>query len=199
MQGSSTVSGVLLAAGRSERFDDDVPKQLWQVEGEPLVRRIARRALDSRLAEVIVVVGHQAGRVSAALRGLQVRIVENLAYETGQASSVRVGLEAVDMASGASLFMPADQPNLDSTVIDDLIRLFESTGGPIVVPTFEGVRGAPVLFARSLFDELERLAGDRGGRQLFARHADSIVELPLAEPGPLADLDTQEDRKRFGA
>ena len=199
MQGSSTVSGVLLAAGRSERFDDDVPKQLWQVEGEPLVRRIARRALDSRLAEVIVVVGHQAGRVSAALRGLQVRIVENLAYETGQASSVRVGLEAVDMASGASLFMPADQPNLDSTVIDDLIRLFESTGGPIVVPTFEGVRGAPVLFARSLFDELERLAGDRGGRQLFPRHADSIVELPLADPGPLADLDTQADRKRFGA
>jgi molybdenum cofactor cytidylyltransferase len=198
MQGSSAVSGVLLAAGPSERFDDDVPKQLLQVEGEPLVRRTARRALDSRLAEVIVVVGHQAGQVSAALRGLDVQIVENLAFETGQASSVRVGLAAVDRASMASLFMPADQPNLNSKVIDDLIRLFESTGGPIVVPAFEGVRGAPVLFARSLFEELRRMVGDKGGRQLFPRHAESIVELSLADPGPLADLDTQEDRKRLG-
>lgn len=198
MPGSSAVSGVLLAAGPSERFDDDVPKQLFPVEGEPLVRRTARRALDSRLAEVIVVVGYQARQVSAVLRGLQVRIVENPVFETGQASSVKVGLGAVDSLSTASLFMPADQPNLDSTVIDDLICLFESTGKPIIVPTFEGVRGAPVLFARSLFDELQGLEGDIGGRQLFPRHADSIVELPLADPGPLADLDTQADRKRLG-
>lgn len=198
MPGSSAVSGVLLAAGSSERFDDDMPKQLLPVEGEPLVRRTARRALASRLAEVIVVVGHQARQVSAALRGLPVRIVENPAFQTGQASSVRVGLEAVDSSSTASLFMPADQPNLDSRVIDALIGLFESTGGPIVVPTFEGVRAAPVLFARSLFDELQGLVGDIGGRQLFPRHADGIVELPLADTGPLADLDTQEDRKKLG-
>ena len=198
MPDSSAVSGVLLAAGLSRRFGAELPKQLCLIEGEPLVRRIARRALGSRLVELIVVVGHQAEPVSTALAGLPVRIVENPAYETGQASSVRAGLGVVDSGSEAALFMPVDQPNLSTAVIDGLIELFESTGGPIVLPTFEGERGAPVLFARSLFAELETLVGDSGGRQLFSRHAAGIAELQLADLGPLEGLDTREDGERLG-
>lgn len=197
MPADTSVSGVLLAAGASQRFGVDLPKQLWRMEGEPLVTRIAGRAIGSRLAEVIVVVGHQAARVTAALAGQPVRIIENPDYKTGQASSVRVGLEAVDDAASGSLFMPVDQPHLETSLIDDLIELFEATGGPIVVPTFSGSRGAPVLFARSLFSELERLEGDAGGRQLFPLHADEIVELPLADEAPLLDLDTPEDLGRL--
>jgi len=195
---SSNVSGVILAAGPSLRFGTDLPKQLWLIEGETLVRRVTRRALSSRLAEVVVVVGHRAVQVSAALDGLQVEVVENPGFSAGQASSVRVGLSAVGSAASATLFMTVDQPHLDVDLIDDLIGLFETTGGPIVVPTFEGTRGAPVLFARSLFSELERLEGDAGGRQLFSLHADGIVELPLADAAPLQDVDTPEDRERLG-
>ena len=198
MLAESTVSGVLLAAGASRRFGADLPKQLWPVAGEALVRRVARRALGSRLSEVIVVVGHQADRVTAALAGLPVRIVENAAHSSGQASSVRAGLEAVSGAASGSLFLPVDQPHLDSRLIDGLIELFEATGGPIVVPTFGGARGAPVLFARSLFPELERLEGDAGGRRLFPLHADEIIELPLADSAALKDVDTPEDRQRLG-
>jgi len=198
MPSSSAVSGVLLAAGLSRRFGTELPKQLWVVDGEPLVRRIAKRALGSRLGQLIVVVGHQAERVSAALAGLQVQIVENPGYETGQASSVRTGLGEVDGGADAVLFMPVDQPNLSTAVIDDLIELFESTGGPIVLPTFEDERGAPVLFARRLFAELETLVGDSGGRQLFSRHAADIVELRLVDPGPLEGMDTPGDRERLG-
>jgi molybdenum cofactor cytidylyltransferase len=198
MPAESTVWGVLLAAGASQRFGADPPKQLWPMEGEPLVRRIARRAIGSRLAEVVVVVGHQADRVTAALAGLPVRIIENKAHRVGQASSVRAGLEAVGSEASGILFMPTDQPYLDVDLIDDLIGLFETTGGPIVVPTFGGSRGAPVLFSRSLFPELERLEGDAGGRQLFPLHADGIVELPLANSAPLQDVDTPDDRQRCG-
>jgi len=197
MLADSAVSGVLLAAGASQRFGADIPKQLWPMEGEPLVTRIAGRAMGSRLAEVIVVVGHQAARVTAALAGLPVGIIENADYKAGQASSVRVGLEAVSGAASGALFMPVDQPHLGISLIDGLIEVFEATGGPIVVPTFSGKRGAPVLFARSLFSELERLDGDAGGRQLFPLHADGIVELPQADAAPLLDLDTPEDLGRF--
>lgn len=198
MPASSTVTGVLLAAGPSRRFGVELPKQLWPIEGEPLVRRVARRVLRSRLAEVIVVVGHQADQVSAALLGLQVKIVENAGFSAGQASSVRAGLESVGSAASGTLFMPADQPHLNANLVDGLIDLFETTGGPIVVPTVEGIRGAPVLFARSLFSDLERLEGDTGGRQLFHQYADGIVELPWSDSAPLADLDTPEDRDRLG-
>ncbi len=198
MPSSLAVSGVILAAGPSSRFGTDLPKQLWPIEGETLVRRVARRALSSRLAEVVVVVGHRADQVSAALDGLQVGVVENPGFSAGQASSVRAGLRAVGSESSGTLFMPVDQPHLDVDLIDDLIGLFETTGGPIVVPTFGGTRGAPVLFARSLFSELERLEGDAGGRQLFPLHADGIVELPLADSAPLQDVDTPEDRRRLG-
>lgn len=198
MPAESAVSGVVLAAGSSQRFGAKIPKQLWLLEGEPLVTRIARRALSSRLAEVIVVVGHQANRVATALTGLPVRIIDNAAYEAGQASSVRAGLEAVGGAASGSLFMPVDQPHLGVGLIDGLIELFEATGGPIVVPSFRGRRGAPVLFARSLFPELQGLEGDVGGRQLFPLHPDDVVELPLVDAAPLLDLDTPEDMERFG-
>jgi molybdenum cofactor cytidylyltransferase len=197
MKADSTVSGVLLAAGSSSRLGSASPKQLLQIGGEALVRRIARRALSSRLAEVIVVVGHEAESVAAALEGLRVRIVLNRDYLAGQSSSVGVGLGAVALKASGALFMPVDQPHLDVDLIDGLIDLFEATGGPIVVPSFAGSRGAPVLFSRSLFAELRRLEGDAGGRQLFPAHEDRIVELPLANGTPLRDLDTPTDLDRL--
>ena len=198
MPDSSTVTGVLLAAGPSRRFMAAVPKQLWPVDGEPLVARVAKAALESRVGELIVVVGHEADRVSDVLAGLRVRIVANPAFMEGQASSVKSGLSAIGPEASGALFIPADQPLLGCDLIDRLILSFEVTGGPIVVPTFEGERGAPVLFARNLFHELAGLVGDAGGRQLFSRHADNVVELPLTDPAPLVDVDTPEDLEKLG-
>ncbi len=187
--GRGGVSGVVLAAGRSTRFAGPVPKQLALVEGEPLVRRTARRALASRLAEVLVVVGFAADEVRAALAGLPVRIVENPDFATGQSSSVRAGLAAVEAGAGAAMFLPADQPRLSAEAIDRIVAKWEATSGPIVVPTFQGRRGAPVVFDRALFPELATIAGDEGGRQLFPRHEGEIVEVPLPSAEPLSDLD----------
>ncbi len=187
--GRGGVSGVVLAAGRSTRFAGPAPKQLALVEGEPLVRRTARRALASRLDEVIVVVGFAADEVRAALAGLLVRIVENPDFATGQSSSVRAGLAAVELGAGAAMFLPADQPRLTSETIDRILAAWEESGGPIVVPTFQGRRGAPVVFDRALFPELATIAGDEGGRQLFPRHEGEIVEVALPSAEPLSDLD----------
>ena len=82
-------------------------------------------------------------------------------------------------------------------MIDQIIGLYEESGGPIVVPAFAGRRGSPVLFDRSLFAELETISGDTGGRQLFPGHVDEIVELPLENPKPLLDIDTPEAYQRL--
>lgn len=186
------VSGIILAAGPSTRFGDAGPKQLLPFRGEPLVRRSARQALASHLEEVLVVVGYRSEEVRRVLQGLAVRIVENPSFESGQSSSVKVGLRAVDERAGAAMFMPADQPYLTSAVIDRILNAYQRDGGPIVVPVFRGQRGAPVLFDRALFGELARIRGDAGGRQLFPDHAGEIVEVPLPSRRALLDVDTPE-------
>ena len=185
----ASVTAVLLAAGSSSRFTGDLPKQLLPLEGEPLVRRAARCALASAAGQVVVVVGHAAGKVQRALGDLDVEIVTNPGWSAGQSSSVRVGLQSVDETAGAALFMPIDQPLLTPSVLDRLIDFYRETGARIIVPTAEGKRGSPVLFDRSLFPELSALQGDAGGRQLFPRYAEAVVELELINPEVLIDID----------
>lgn len=190
---SAGISGVVLAAGPSTRFGDRPPKQLLPVEGQPLVRLIAARALRSSLSEVLVVVGKAATEVKAACRDLEVVFVDNPQFAGGQSGSVRLGLAAVDSESAAAMFIPADQPGLTTAVIDSIADSYRHTGGRIVVPTCQGRRGAPVLFDRSLFGELSQIEGDAGGRQLFGLYESEIVEVPLTSSLPLEDLDTPDD------
>ncbi len=193
------VSGILLAAGPSTRLGGGLPKQLLSFAGEPLVRRAARAALASRLAEVVVVLGHESERVRGVLAGLPVRLVDNPDYPAGQSTSVKAGLLAVDPAAVAALVLPCDQPFLTAEVIDALLAAYHRTGGPILLPACEGRRGSPVLFDRTLFPELAAITGDSGGRQLLPHHPHDIVEVPLASPDPLLDIDTREDLLRLSA
>jgi molybdenum cofactor cytidylyltransferase len=158
---------------------------------------MARRALESNLIDVIVVVGYRAREITAALGVLPLQVVVNPDFEQGQSTSVKAGLAEVRPNATAVMFLPVDQPFLTRKVIDRLIAAHENTGAPIVVPAFDDQRGAPVLFDSTLFPELAHLSGDLGGRQLFPRHPDKIVEVQLASREPLLDIDTPEDWERL--
>ncbi len=191
------VTGVVLAAGPSKRFGRATPKQLARIRGEPMVRRACRVALASQLRQILVVVGHRSSSVGAVLAGLAVELIENPRYAEGQSTSVRAALPRIEPDAEAAVFLPCDQPFLTEETIDALIARFEETGGPIVVPTFEGRRGAPVLIAAGFFDELATIRGDQGARQLFASQQDRLVELELADERPLIDVDYPRDWLRL--
>ena len=197
--GKPSVSGIVLAAGVSTRMGGAVPKQLLELEGEPLVRRVAKAALASRLAEVVVVLGHRAPSVADALAGLEVRTVVNPDFRQGQSTSVRAGLAAISSDARAVVVMPADQPLLSPALIDRLLDAFAASAGRIVLPVCRGRRGAPVLFDRSLFFELEKLEGDTGGRAVLPRYRQEVHELRVEDPLELADVDTEEDLRRLEA
>jgi molybdenum cofactor cytidylyltransferase len=192
MGNSGPVTGVVLAAGRSKRLGATQPKQLLVFEGESMVRRAVRRAIASGLGQVVTVVGFEAERVTREVEDLASEVVENPSFQEGQSSSVCAGLAAVDPSAVAAMFIPCDQPHLSTEVIDSLLRAYRSTGGPIVLPTFDGRRGSPVIFDRSLFGELAAIRGDSGGRQLFPKHAEQIVSVPVADGRVLMDVDTPE-------
>ena len=194
------VTGIVLAAGPSTRFGNGTAKQLARVDGEPLVRRVARRALASRLSRVLVVVGHESATVSAVLAGLAVELVDNPAYKEGQSTSVRAGLSRVGKDSEAAVFLPVDQPHVTSELIDRLVGRFEKTGALVVAPVHAGQRKSPVLIGRALFERMARIRGDEGARQLFARLGEGeSAEVEVSDSPTLEDIDTLTDLQRLRA
>ncbi len=131
------------------------------------------------------------------LQGLGVLFVHNPSWEEGQSTSLCAGLRSVDRSAHAVCFVPCDQPFLDAETVDRLVRSFDPDRRPIVVPTFEGRRAAPVLFARRFFEELLAIEGDQGGRQLLSKHADLVAEVELPHEKPLLDVDTMDELDRL--
>ena len=193
---ADSIPAILLAAGVSERFEGETPKQLVEVEGEPMVRRIARRLLESRLGEVIVVTGFEVAAIGEVLRDLPLRLVHNPAFRQGQSTSVVVGLQALSSEAEAACFVPCDQPLLDVATLN-LLAEARRDEDQVVVPVHAGKRGAPVIFPRSFFADLSALSGDEGGRRLFG--GASILEVELESADPLFDVDTKEDLRQMQA
>lgn len=185
------VAAVVLAAGRSSRFSGG-NKLLADVDGEPLVRRTVAAALASRAADVVVVTGHQAADVEAALAGLPVRLVANPDFADGQSTSVKAGIAAVPEDCEAAVVLLGDMPGVDATVIDQVIGAYAPAAGSlVVVPVHDGRRGNPVLWSRRYFPELLALEGDEGARAVLRRAREATVTVE-AGPGVLVDVDTQD-------
>ncbi|HSN77329.1 MAG TPA: selenium cofactor biosynthesis protein YqeC [Anaerolineae bacterium] len=181
------VAAVVLAAGGSRRLDGDLPKQLlpWQ-PGGTLVGRAADIALEAgTLNQVVVVTGHGAQQVQAALGDRSVRVVYNPDWQTGQSSSVAAGLTALAPDTSAVVFVLADQPSVLPATIDQLVTRHRQTLAPVVAPIYQGgQRGNPVLFDRRTFPELLALHGDTGGRPLLQRYGQQVEQVVVDAPLP---------------
>ena len=185
------VGAVVLAAGGSRRFG--CPKQLLPWEGQTLLEHVVDTVLDSAVQQVVVVLGHQAGRMRRLLGNRPVRVVINEDWEQGQSSSLRAGLEALPAGFQACLFVLADQPNITSGFMDDLLTRYRRTLAPVVAPVHGGQRGNPVLFDRELFPDLLDLKGDEGGRSILERHRSSIELVEVQDESIFLDIDSVSD------
>jgi len=197
-ENAGSIAAVLLAAGQSRRMGGP-NKLLATLEGRPLVRIAAEAALASRARPVVVVTGHQAEEVRAALAGLDLLFVHNPGYAEGLSGSLRAGLGALGPEVEGALVMLSDMPEVTSAAIDRLIDAYDPAGGAlIVVPTAEGRRGNPVLWSRRFFEPLMRVEGDVGGRHLIGTHAEVVAEVEIGRAVAL-DLDTPEALAAAGA
>ena len=113
-------------------------------------------------------------------------------YTSGQSSSLRAGLRAVGPEVDAAVVLLADQPEVSGDPIRQVIEAYQRTGGPVVRVMYGAVPGHPVLFDRSVWDEVESVEGDLGARDLLADHPEWLVTVAVdAEPPP--DIDTWDD------
>jgi len=185
------VAAIILAAGASNRFGR--PKQLLPWGKKTVLQHIIDVVLSSPVEQTIVVLGYRAEELQSNVKDARVETVVNESWNEGMSSSVRAGLSAVRPEVEAALFVLADQPTLTSETIAQIVRRYGETLSPIVVPTYKGKRGNPVLFARSLFAELSAQEGDVGGRLLIARYEDEVEEVEVRTDAVLVDIDTMED------
>jgi len=186
------IAAVVLAAGAARRMGR--PKQLLPLAGRPLVWHVAAAACRSTVDEVIVVTGARQAAVAAAVAGLPVRLVPNPRWRSGQASSLKSGLNAVSPGTGAVVFLLADQPLVTPALLDSVAAVYRAGDGSIVVPVAGERRGNPVLFAlenwrRQLLD----LTGDTGARAIIAAHPERVVTVPVADETVFFDVDTPAD------
>ena len=186
------IAAVVLAAGRSTRMGG-ANKLLEKIRQRPLVRIAVEEALASRAKEVIVVSGHQREEIEKALAGLPVRIVHNPDFADGLGTSLKAGIAAVPVEADGAIVCLGDMPQVDARLIDRLVAAFDpDRGALVVVPTFQGKRGNPVLWARRFFPDLMAVEGDVGARHLIGRYGEAAVEVPVDGKGAFVDIDTPE-------
>jgi molybdenum cofactor cytidylyltransferase len=193
------IAAVVLAAGRSTRMGGP-NKLLAEIARRPLVRIAAEAALASRARPVIVVAGHQREQIERALAGLPVRFVDNPDFAQGLGTSLRAGIAAVPPDADGAIVCLADMPGVDAELINRLIDAFDpDRGALVVVPTFEGKRGNPVLWSRRFFADLMAIEGDVGARHLIGLYSEAVVEVPVDGKATLIDVDTPDALIGVGA
>ncbi len=190
VQRAPRIAAVILAAGQSRRMGP-VNKLLAEVGGKPMLRRVAEAVLASKAGPVIVVTGHEPEAVAGALAGLDLRLVHNPDYAAGLSTSLQRGLGAVPAESDGAVVCLGDMPGLTAGAIDRLIAAFNPLEGrAICVPTWQGKRGNPLLFAQRYFAEIQAISGDVGARHLIGEYPEALAEVPMADDAILQDIDT---------
>jgi molybdenum cofactor cytidylyltransferase len=184
------IAAVVLAAGLGRRMGGN--KMLATFEGKPMIVATVENLLASSVDDIIVVTGHESDAIAKVLSPYKVRLEHNFDYETGIASSLRVGVEAAGQADAVVVCL-GDMPRVSSATIDRMIAAFNPVEHrTIVVPTFQNKIGNPVLWGAEHFARLTSLQGDKGGRALIAQLKSDATEIE-ADAGVLLDADTPAD------
>jgi len=176
----------LLAAGESRRWGAD-NKLLAAIGGKPMVRHAAEAIFKSAIRPVVVVTGHEAAAIEAALVNLLVSFHHAPDYAEGMSASLKAGVAGVPSDCTGALICLGDMPFIRPDTLDRLANAH--AGQAALFPTYQGQRGNPVLLARSLFADIMRLTGDEGARTLLRTIPDQIGELAVDDPGVLRDVD----------
>lgn len=201
----STVGAVLLAAGAGSRLGGR-PKALLELGGVPLVMRQLVALSGAGVDELVIVLGHHAQAIEAAVGQFPITIARNPSPDDGQASSVRIGLNALSPRLDAVIVALADQPMIDSQDIVALIAAFKKRGdASMVVPRVrsvgsdEALPGNPVMFDAALREQWLAGEADAACRQWRLAHPERVHWFDTDNRRYRLDIDTPQDLERFTA
>src|SRR5262245_20131192 len=187
------ICAIILAAGKSLRMGTQ--KLLLPFADQTVIAHVADQVIKSPIRQVLVVTAEQSEQIETALKGKRLSIVINPDFEGDMLSSIRCGLRALP-ACEAVMILLGDQPAIRSELVGEMIRIYETSNASIIVPTYRGKRGHPILFSSRYCDEVQKKFEGSGLRGLLSAHPEQVHEMKVDDEGVLADMDNPADYAR---
>ena len=183
---------VIPAAGASRRMGDR-DKLLEPVDGQPLLRGVAQRAL-AVSDDVIVTLPDPTSPRCAVLEGLPVTQIMVPDADDGMSASLRRAAEAVSSDTQGVMILPADMPDLTEDDLRHVIQAFTDASGEFLVQATgaDGTPGHPVIFPADLIAQFKTLSGDEGARSILRENRTRLIRVPVPHENALTDLDTPD-------
>jgi molybdenum cofactor cytidylyltransferase len=185
------ISAILLGAGESKRMGVDKLSLPWG--RKTVLNHCLETLLKSEVKEVIVVLSPREKMLKVLSRSRKVKEVVNPFFRKGMSTSIRRGIQMIPPNRQGILIALGDQPYLKTRTINALINAFEKRTKGIIVPSFQGRMGHPVIFHQRYKKELLSLKGDVGGRFMIERHLEDVRIVPVKSAGVVKDIDTWQD------
>lgn len=180
------LAAVILSAGASRRMGS--PKALVTYQGTPFLEHLLSVTLHPAIGVRRVVLGPDAESISARIKLASDEIIINNDWEKGQLSSIQAAVRSLPAGTTGMLLCPVDHPLVSSALISHLIETFLEAKAPVVVPTYEGRRGHPVIFSSAVYDEILDAPADTGARAVVWAHKNEVQEVATMEEGCVLNL-----------
>ena len=184
------ISAIVLAAGASSRMGTS--KATLMLAGRPLLSYVLQVVQQAHVDQIVLVLGADADAARRRFPIVGITPVVNPDFAGGVSTSIRVGVRHLDQDAAAFFVVLGDQPFVSPFTLDRLAAEWRTTPAKILVPSFRGQRGSPVLLDRSMVQEVDRLTGDEGFRSFFAAHPRDVRDVPVEDPGVVFDIDTPD-------
>ena len=190
---------VVLAAGFGRRFGAE--RKLHQpLAGQPVLAWTLNTLAQLKASTAVVVVAPEDRAAAEIARTAGFTPVANPARAAGMGRSIASGVAALPAGLHAVLIALGDMPNVQLKTCHALLAAFTAgDAARIVLPTYEGQRGHPVVFGVDHFPALRALDGDTGARSILNAQAHEVLALAVTDPGVLLDIDTPDDLTRLEA
>ncbi len=185
-------AAVVLAAGRGSRMGRQ--KALMEWKGQTFLYRVVNSLRPVNLDSLVVILGFEHERVFQNHRMLDdVTFLVNDHPEDGMISSLRCALKKNGKRWRAIMMTLVDHPAISTDTYRRVKCAADEHPDSVIIPSYKGRRGHPVVFPACLFDELLHPDLPRGARTVLSRHQNMVIEIPVDDCGIVLDIDTLDD------
>ena len=184
------ISAILLAAGQSKRMKGE-NKLTKKIHGLSLIEHSVKNILSSSIDQLIIVLGHQNKTIKGLIKkNDRIRFALNDNYESGMASSIKIGIDNLPEKTKAFFICLGDMPMVKQNIYNLLIQSKDS--GEIIVPTFKGQQGNPVLFSISMKNKIKTIKGDSGAKKIIAMNKNKTSICEIKDESITIDYNTKD-------
>ena len=184
------ITAILLAAGESKRMNGE-NKLIKKIYGKTLIEHSVKNILESSIDELIIIIGHQSEIIKNILsRHKKIKFIFNNKYKTGMASSIQIGLNNLSKETQSFFICLGDMPNINKQIYNSLIK--SKNSHQIIIPTYKGQSGNPVLFDKSMKEIIINIEGNNGAKKIINMHRDQTFFLETNDQSIIQDFNTQK-------